>query len=112
MIGYFEDMHVGQQTDLGEHTFTEEEIIKFAKKYDPQPFHIDVEKARRSHFGNLIASGWHTASICIKLMVTTHKNALKVSHPLNFECMFTAVTVSLTRPWLKMTRHALRANML
>ena len=83
MIGFFEDMHVGQQTNLGEHTFTQQEIVRFAKKYDPQSFHVDMEKARQSHFGNLIASGWHTAAVCIKLIVTTHQKALNASHPLN-----------------------------
>lgn len=83
MIGYFEDIHLGQQTDLGNHTFSEDEIIRFAKKYDPQVFHTDPEKAKQSHFGNLIASGWHTAAIWMKLMVTTHQKALKTSHPNN-----------------------------
>lgn len=81
MIGYFEDIHVGQQTELGAHTFSEEEIIRFAKKYDQQAFHMDVKKARKSHFGKLVASGWHTAAIWIKLLITTQQQALKISHP-------------------------------
>jgi len=83
MIGYFEDTHIGQQTSLGEHTFTQEEIIKFAKKYDPQVFHVDPEKAAQSHFGKLVASGWHSAAIWMKLMVAAHQKALSISHPNN-----------------------------
>lgn len=83
MIGYFEDMHVGEQTNLGSHTFSAEDIVRFAKKFDPQPFHIDEEEAQKSHFGKLIASGWHTVSIWNKLLVKTHAQALKSSHPNN-----------------------------
>lgn len=83
MIGYFEDIQVGQQTQLGNHTFTSDEITRFARKYDPQSFHMDADKAKDSHFGQLVASGWHTAAVWMKLMVTTHRDALRRSHPLN-----------------------------
>ncbi|PLX35683.1 MAG: dehydratase, partial [Hyphomicrobiales bacterium] len=69
MSKYFEDIHLGEQADLGSYQFTAEEIIRFAAAYDPQPFHVDEARAADSHFGGLIASGWHTAAIWMKLMV-------------------------------------------
>ncbi len=60
---------IGERLDYGTHTFTEEEIIRFARKYDPQPFHIDPEAARNSIFGALCASGWHTTSMWMRLAV-------------------------------------------
>ena len=60
---------VGEKLDYGTHTFTPEEIVRFARKYDPQPFHVDAEAARHSMFGALCASGWHTASVWMKLAV-------------------------------------------
>ena len=57
---------IGQQRDCGTHTFTAEAIIAFAKKYDPQPFHIDEDAAKSSIFGALCASGWHTAAVWMK----------------------------------------------
>jgi acyl dehydratase len=58
---YFEDRRVGELTDLGRHTFEREEIITFARTFDPQPFHLDEAAAKASLFGRLSASGWHTA---------------------------------------------------
>ena len=66
---YFEDFAEGQVFELGETTVSEEEILAFARKFDPQPFHIDPEAARRSMYKGLIASGWHTGSIYMGLMV-------------------------------------------
>jgi acyl dehydratase len=66
---YFEDIKVGELSELGSHTFTAEEIKAFAIKYDPQPFHVDEEAAARSQFGRLCASGWHTAAICMRHVV-------------------------------------------
>jgi acyl dehydratase len=66
---YWEDFQVGERAELGRHTFTEEEIVDFGRHYDPQPFHIDVEQAKRSAFGGLIASGWQTCAIGMRLMV-------------------------------------------
>jgi acyl dehydratase len=63
MTRWFEDIIVGEVIPLGDHTFTQDDIIEFAKEYDPQYFHIDPEQAPRSHFEGLIASGWHTACI-------------------------------------------------
>ena len=66
---YWEDITVGHTATLGSHTVTEEEILAFAKKYDPQPFHLDREAAKRSIFGGLIASGWHSCAIMMRLSV-------------------------------------------
>lgn len=73
MIDFFEDISVGDTLELGEYTFTEEEIVRFAGKYDPQPFHLSEEAARKTHFGHLCASGWHSAAIFMKLFVATLK---------------------------------------
>lgn len=56
----------GWKGEIGSHTFTSEEIITFAKAYDPQPFHVDAEAAKSSLFGGLCASGWHTASVWMR----------------------------------------------
>jgi len=61
------DYHIGAVMELGSHVFTPEAIIEFANKFDPQRFHTDPEAARNSVFGGLCASGWHTASIWMKL---------------------------------------------
>jgi acyl dehydratase len=66
---YFEDFEVGKTIDVGSRTVTEEEIIAFATQFDPQPFHIDKPAAERSMYGGLIASGWHTCGIMMRLMV-------------------------------------------
>lgn len=70
---YFEDFKVGEVMPLGEHTVTEEEILAFARKYDPQPFHLDREAAERSIYGGIIASGWHTCAIMMRLSVQAHQ---------------------------------------
>ena len=67
MTIYFEDIEVGARRELGSYTFTADEIKRFAAQFDPQPFHLDEEAAKRSHFGGLVASGWHTASVFMKL---------------------------------------------
>src|SRR5262245_27858521 len=66
---FLEDIRVGDKTALGSHTFTAKEIKTFAQAFDPQPFHLDEVAAARSHFGGLVASGWHTGSVCIRLIV-------------------------------------------
>ncbi len=66
---YWEDFPVGETVEVGTHTFAEDEIIAFARQFDPQPFHIDPAAAKASFFGGLIASGWHTCSIAMRLMV-------------------------------------------
>lgn len=70
---FFDDIEVGLRRDLGKHTFTADAIKSFARRYDPQPFHVDEEAARRSHFGALCASGWHTAAICMRMIVDSTK---------------------------------------
>ena len=66
---YFEDFEPGQIVELGSRTVTEEEIVAFAREWDPQPFHVDPDAARESVFGGLIASGWHTGAMWMRLYV-------------------------------------------
>ncbi|HWL31278.1 MAG TPA: MaoC family dehydratase [Xanthobacteraceae bacterium] len=66
---FFEDIAVGERIALGSHTFTADAIKAFARRFDPQPFHLDEEAAARSHFGALCASGWHTGAMWMRLMV-------------------------------------------
>ncbi len=68
---YFEDVELGVTTQLGSYTFTEADMIRFSMKYDPQPFHIDPEAAKASFYGGVIASGWHVASVWMKLMIAS-----------------------------------------
>ena len=65
---YFDEAEIGQPRTVGPYLVSSEEIIKFAKKYDPQPFHIDEEAAARSVFAGLTASGAHTFAILISLV--------------------------------------------
>jgi acyl dehydratase len=64
-----EDFKIGQVFELGQRQVSADDIIEFAEKYDPQPFHMDPEAARDSIFGELVASGWHTAVIFMRLLV-------------------------------------------
>jgi acyl dehydratase len=64
---FFEDMAVGDVAEIGQHTFTTEEIKAFAARFDPQPFHLDEAAAAHSLFGRLCASGWHTACLWMRL---------------------------------------------
>jgi acyl dehydratase len=66
---YFEDFAEGQCVELGSHEFTSDSIIAFARAYDPQPMHVDPDQARSSPYGGLIASGWHTAAVYMRLLV-------------------------------------------
>jgi acyl dehydratase len=66
---HFEDFEVGQSIAVGTRTVSEEEIIAFAKQFDPQPFHVDKDAAAHSIFGGIIASGWHTCGMIMRLMV-------------------------------------------
>jgi acyl dehydratase len=68
---FFEDRRIGEVVDIGAHTFDKGEIIDFARRFDPQPFHLDEEAAKASLFGALCASGWHTASSFIRCVVTS-----------------------------------------
>ncbi|MEO6396607.1 MAG: MaoC/PaaZ C-terminal domain-containing protein [Devosia sp.] len=69
MTRWFEDIAVDEVFPLGDHEFTEAEIIRFGRLYDPQYFHLDPEAARHSHFGGLVASGWHTVVVGHRKMV-------------------------------------------
>ena len=69
---WWEDFRVGDTTEMGRHTFTEEEILSFGRQFDPQPFHADPAAAGESVFGGLIASGWHTCAVGMRLMVQNY----------------------------------------
>jgi acyl dehydratase len=68
-VKYFDDIQIGDVLMTGRHTFAADEIKSFARRFDPQLFHIDEEDAARSHFGALCASGWHTASVWMRLFI-------------------------------------------
>ena len=69
---YFEDFQPGQVREIDGPVLTREEIVEFARKYDPQPFHVDEEAAKNSFYGGLIASGWQTVAICMRLMCDSY----------------------------------------
>lgn len=73
---YFEDVRVGDVIMTGSHTFTTEAIKSFASRFDPQLFHMDEAAAAQSHFGALCASGWHTASAWMRLMIDQQREAV------------------------------------
>ena len=66
---YFEDFAVGQKFPSATRRVEAQEIVEFAAKYDPQPFHLDPEAAKASLFGGLAASGWHTMALTMRLLV-------------------------------------------
>jgi acyl dehydratase len=66
---FFEDIRIGERSEIGRHTFTAEEIKTFAAQFDPQPFHLDEAAGARSLFRGLCASGWHTAGIWMRLVI-------------------------------------------
>ncbi len=65
----FEDYAVGDVDQFGAYAVTEQEIVEFARRYDPQPFHIDADAARSSIYGGLIASGWMTGAVMMRMLV-------------------------------------------
>ena len=71
-VYYFEDLAPGTVLEFGDAEMTAEAIIEFARQFDPQPFHIDPEAAKTSLFGGLCASGWHTASVMMRLWVDNY----------------------------------------
>jgi acyl dehydratase len=75
-LAYFDDLTVGETNEIGSYHFTSENIIRFAKAFDPQPFHIDPQAAAKSHFGALCASGWHTGAACMRKLID-RRNALR-----------------------------------
>jgi acyl dehydratase len=68
-VRYFEDFDVGDETELGPVCVSEAEILEFAGRFDPQPFHVDEDAAKASPFGGLIASGWHTTALFMGMFV-------------------------------------------
>ena len=66
---YWEDLEVGTTTEFGSYDVTREEVLEFASKYDPQPFHLSDEAAAKTHFGKIAASGWHTAAMTMRVIV-------------------------------------------
>lgn len=76
---FFEDTRIGERYALGAHSFSADEIKAFARRFDPQPFHVDEAAAQRSHFGALCASGWHTAAIWMRLMVAHRRGVAEAA---------------------------------
>ncbi|HWI88897.1 MAG TPA: MaoC family dehydratase [Sphingomicrobium sp.] len=75
---YFEDLEIGARTYFGSYAVTREEVLEFARKYDPQPFHLSDEHAAKTHFGRLAASGWHTCAMTMAVIarhVVEHRQA-------------------------------------
>ena len=75
---FYEDIAVGQKSAFGQYEVTREEVVDFAQKYDPQPFHLDDEAAAKTHFGRISASGWHTCAMTMSMLVanlTANKQA-------------------------------------
>jgi acyl dehydratase len=68
-VTFFEDVRVGDRSVVGRHTFTAEDIKNFGMRFDPQPFHVDEAAAAETHFGALAASGWHTATVFMRLFL-------------------------------------------
>lgn len=73
---YFEDYIVGSIYEFGAMTVTEEEVVAFARRYDPQPFHIDPDAAKKTPFGGLISSGWLTAGLMMRLLVDNYVSSV------------------------------------
>ena len=65
---YFEDLIVGSKASFGNYPVTREDVVEFARKFDPQPFHLSDEAAAETHFGRLSASGWHTCALFMRMM--------------------------------------------
>jgi acyl dehydratase len=66
---YFEDIQPGAKSAFGRYEVTRDEVIEFATKYDPQPFHLSDEEAAKTHFGRVAASGWHTTAMMMRMLV-------------------------------------------
>lgn len=71
---HYEDIEVGTKSAYGNYQVTREEVVAFASKYDPQPFHLDDQAAAQTHFGRLSASGWHTCAMVMAMMVENMKS--------------------------------------
>ena len=119
---YLEDMKVGTKASFGRYEVTREEVLEFAGKYDPQPFHLDDEAAAKTHFGRISASGWHTCAMTMAMLVENLKKNkqaglgspgldelrwLKPVYPgdtLRVETELTEVTPSRSRPEMGSTK--------
>jgi acyl dehydratase len=78
----YEDLEVGSTTEVGRHTFEADDIISFAERYDPQPFHLDEAAGKASSFGGLVASGWHTCAVFMGMLVRTRlKDSTSMGSP-------------------------------
>ena len=95
---YFEDFTPGRVFELGERVMTEDEIVSFAREWDPQPVHLDRTAAVNGDFGGLVASGWHTACVWMRM---------HVDEVLNRAAMLTAPGVESIR-WLRPVRPGMR----
>ena len=71
---YYEDLIVGSRSSYGRYAVTRDEVVAFASKYDPQPFHLSDEAAAQTHFGRLSASGWHSGAMMMAMMVEHMKD--------------------------------------
>ena len=71
---FYEDLEIGMTRSFGGYEVTREEVLEFASKYDPQPFHLSDEAAAQTHFGKISASGWHTCSMTMRMMVENMMN--------------------------------------
>lgn len=74
MTYYFEDLREGECRALGQYEIPKDEMIQFARRYDPQPIHVDERAAEESIFEGIIASGWYTASVCMRLLADEFLN--------------------------------------
>jgi acyl dehydratase len=72
MASHYDAVEIGETDSFGSYEVTREEILSFGKQYDPQPFHTDPEAARESMFGELVASGWHTAAMTMRMLVDNY----------------------------------------
>lgn len=72
---YFEDFTVGQRNAYGRYEVTRDEVLDFARRFDPQPFHLSDEGAAATHFGRLAASGWHTGAMSMAMNVAAMEDA-------------------------------------
>lgn len=73
-MDYFEDLQIGARVSFGHYHVTREEVLEFAGKYDPQPFHLSDEAAAVTHFGRMSASGWHTCAMAMSMLVEWMKD--------------------------------------
>ena len=78
-MNYYEDIEIGRSQTFGRYEVTREEVMDFASKYDPQPFHLDDDAAAQTHFGRLSASGWHTCAMTMAMMVENMKTQQQAS---------------------------------